>query len=51
MNGEQVIGFGPEGLGMPINPAAPFTPSADRKSLLTPGSDNWKWTYTPTLVE
>lgn len=48
---QTVVGMAPEGLGMPINPALPFAPSADRKSLIVPGSENWKWTYTPTLVE
>ena len=46
-----VTGNGPEGLAMPINPAAPFSASADRKSFITPGAGNWKFTYTPTLVE
>jgi hypothetical protein len=42
---------GPEGLGLPINPGSPLTPSADRKSFTMKGAENWVWTFTPTLVE
>jgi hypothetical protein len=44
-------GAAPEALGMPINPAAPFSASADRKSFSARGAENWVWTYTPTLVQ
>lgn len=44
-------GAGPEALGMPINPAAPFSASADRKSFSARGAENWVWSYTPTLLQ
>jgi hypothetical protein len=44
-------GAAPEALGMPINPAAPFSASADRKSFKATAAENWVWTFTPTLVQ
>jgi hypothetical protein len=44
-------GMAPEALGMPISSNAPFSPSADRKSITMKGAENWVWTFTPTLVQ
>jgi hypothetical protein len=45
------VAMAPEALGMPISSAAPFFPSADRKSITMKGAENWVWTLTPTLVQ
>jgi hypothetical protein len=45
-----LAGAGPEGLGLPVNPAGPMWASADRKSFSLKGAENWVWTFTPTLV-
>ena len=46
-----VSGLDPQGLAMPIVAGGPFSVSADRKSFTVPGAGNWRWTYTPTLVQ
>jgi len=46
-----VSGADPQAMAMPNMPGSPITVSADRKSFSVKGSENWVWTYTPTLLQ